>query len=197
MPWLLKIDRVLSALWVTASPFHYSVSYFLAKLSKICETLFSCDKERLELSLLHKNVNTSSHRKGNLMALTTVYQFKLWLKVRYIPSQLSLPRQGPWNLVWVNRVFKLSELHCTTPCTTTTPCPTLCRTTTLCTTQCTTTTSTTTTSYTTTKSTTTTRPHLLIWAISEWFVSGSFPFDSKSRQKLSRHSRWFRVLTLN
>ena len=92
---------------------YYSVSYFLAKLSKSCETLFSCDKERLELSFLHKNVNTSSHRKGNLMALTTVYQYELWQKVRYIPSQLSLPRQGPWNLVWVNRVFELSEFHCT------------------------------------------------------------------------------------
>jgi len=77
---------------------YYSVSYSLAKLSKICETLISCDKERLELSLLHKNVNTSSHRKGDLMALTTVYQYELWLKVWYIPSQLSLPRQGPtWS----------------------------------------------------------------------------------------------------
>jgi len=84
---------------------YYSVSYFLAKLSKICETLFSCDKEGLELSLLHKNVNISSNRKGNLMALTAVYQFELYLKIWYIPSQLSLPRQGPWNLVWVNRVL--------------------------------------------------------------------------------------------
>jgi len=29
----------------------------------------------MKLSLLHKNVNTSSHQEGNLVALTTVYQF--------------------------------------------------------------------------------------------------------------------------
>jgi len=55
-----------------ASPFHSSVFYFLAKLSKICEILFSCEKKTMKLSLLHKNVNTSSHIKGNLMALTAV-----------------------------------------------------------------------------------------------------------------------------
>jgi len=31
----------------------------------------------MKLSLLHKNVHTSSHRKGNVMALTAVYQFEL------------------------------------------------------------------------------------------------------------------------
>ena len=60
-----------------ASPFCTSVFHFLAQLSKICEIFFSCDKKTMKLSLLHKNVNTSSHRKGNLMALTPVYQFKL------------------------------------------------------------------------------------------------------------------------
>jgi len=55
------------------SPFHSSVFHFLAKLSKICEILFSCEKKEMKLSLLHKNVSTSSHRKGNLMALTAVY----------------------------------------------------------------------------------------------------------------------------
>ena len=60
-----------------ASSFRSSVFHFLAKLSKICEIFFSGGKNTMNLSLLHRNVNTSSHRKGNLMALTTVYQFKL------------------------------------------------------------------------------------------------------------------------
>jgi len=60
-----------------ASPFHSSVSHFLAELSKICEIFFSCKKKTMKLSLLHENVSTSSHRKGNLMALTAVYQFEL------------------------------------------------------------------------------------------------------------------------
>jgi len=53
-----------------ASPFRSSVFHFLAKLSKICEIFFSCEKKTMKLSLLNKNVNASSHRKGNLMALT-------------------------------------------------------------------------------------------------------------------------------
>jgi len=56
------------------SPFCSSVFHFLAKLSKICEIFFSYEKKTMKLSLLHKNVNTISHRKGNLVALTTVYQ---------------------------------------------------------------------------------------------------------------------------
>jgi len=101
-----------------ASPFSSSVFHFLAKLSKIREIFFSCEKKTTKLSLLHKNVNTSSHRKGNLMALTTVYQFELRQKVWDIPSKLSLPRQGPWSLDWVKQVFELSEVkltefHCT------------------------------------------------------------------------------------
>jgi len=96
-----------------ASPFRSSVFYFLAKLSKICGIFFSCQKKTMKLSLLHKNVNTSSHRKGNLMALTAVCQFELWLKVRDMPSQLSLLRQGPWNLVRVKQVFELSEVELT------------------------------------------------------------------------------------
>jgi len=55
-----------------ASPFHCSVFHFLAKLSRICEIFLSCEKKPMKLSLLHKNVNTSSHIKGNLMALTAV-----------------------------------------------------------------------------------------------------------------------------
>jgi len=52
------------------SPFRSSVFHFLAKLSKICEIFFSCEKKIMKLSLLHKNVNISSHIKGNLVALT-------------------------------------------------------------------------------------------------------------------------------
>jgi len=55
-----------------ASPFRISVFHFLAKLSKICEILFSCEKKTMQLSLFLKNVNASSHIKGNLMALTVV-----------------------------------------------------------------------------------------------------------------------------
>jgi len=42
----------------------------------------------MELSLLHKNVITSSHRKGSLVALITVYQFELWLKVQRYAQQI-------------------------------------------------------------------------------------------------------------
>ena len=55
-----------------ASPFRSSVFHFLAKLSKVCEIFRSCEKKTMKLSLLHKNVNTSSHIKGHLMALTAV-----------------------------------------------------------------------------------------------------------------------------
>jgi len=55
-----------------ASPFYSSVFHFLAKLSRICEIFFPCEKKTMKLSLLQKNGNTSSHCKGNLMALTTV-----------------------------------------------------------------------------------------------------------------------------
>jgi len=55
-----------------AGPFCSSVFHFLVKLSKSCEIFFSCEKKTMRLSLLHKNVNASSHRKGKLMALTVV-----------------------------------------------------------------------------------------------------------------------------
>jgi len=96
-----------------ASPFRSSVIHFLAKLFKICEIFLSCENKTMKVSLLHKDLNTSSHIKGNLMALTTVYQFELWLKIRDTPSKLSLPRQGPWNLVWVKQVFELSQVELT------------------------------------------------------------------------------------
>jgi len=57
---------------IGTSPFHSSIFHFLAKLSKIYEILLSCEKTTMKLSLLHKNVNKSSHIKGNLMALTAV-----------------------------------------------------------------------------------------------------------------------------
>jgi len=60
-----------------ASPFHTSVFHFLAKISKICEIFLPCEKKTMKLSLLHNNVNIFSHRKGNLMAPTAVYQFEL------------------------------------------------------------------------------------------------------------------------
>jgi len=34
-------------------------------------------------------------------------------KVRDMPNKLSLPRQGPWNLVWVKQVSELSEVELT------------------------------------------------------------------------------------
>jgi len=56
-----------------ASLFCSSVFHFLAKLSKIREIFFSREKKTMKLGLLRKNVNTSSHIKGNLMALTAVF----------------------------------------------------------------------------------------------------------------------------
>ena len=57
---------------LTMSPFRSNVFHFLAKLSKTCEIFFSCEKKTMKLSLLPNKVNTSSHIKGNLMALTAV-----------------------------------------------------------------------------------------------------------------------------
>ena len=56
-----------------AGSFCSSVFHFLAKLSKICENFFSCKKKNNEVRF----VNTSSHRKGNLVALTIVYQLRV------------------------------------------------------------------------------------------------------------------------
>jgi len=83
------LSLCISHVATVASPFRSSVFHLLAKLSKICE------KKINEVKLLHNNVNISSHRKGNLVALTAVYQFELLLKVRDMPSKLSLARQGP------------------------------------------------------------------------------------------------------
>ena len=97
--WVM-LSLCISHVAIVMSPFRFSVFHSLAKLSKMCD-IFLCEK----------NVNISSHRKGNLIALTTVYQFDLWLNLRDIPSKLSLPRPGPWNLVWVKQVFELSEVE--------------------------------------------------------------------------------------
>jgi len=71
------VSLCFSHVAIVASPVHSSVFHFLAKLSKIWEIFFSCEKKKMKLSLLQRNVNTSGHRKGNLMALTAVYQFEL------------------------------------------------------------------------------------------------------------------------
>jgi len=71
------LSLCFSCVATVAILFCSSVFHFLAKLSEICEIFFSCEKNTMKLSFLHKNVDTSSHRKGNLMALTMVYQFEL------------------------------------------------------------------------------------------------------------------------
>jgi len=60
-----------------ANPFRSRVFPFLGKVFKICEIFFLHEEKKLILSLSHKNVNTSKHRKDNLMALTAGYQFEL------------------------------------------------------------------------------------------------------------------------
>jgi len=71
------LSLCISHLATVASPFRSSVFHFLSKLSKICELFFSWEKKTMKLSLSHKNVNTSSLKKGNLLALTAVYQFEI------------------------------------------------------------------------------------------------------------------------
>ena len=71
------LSLCISHVATLGNPFRSSVFHFLAKLSKISKIFFSCEKKTMKLSLLHKNVNTSGHRKGNLVALTAVYQFEL------------------------------------------------------------------------------------------------------------------------
>jgi len=90
---------------------HFALVYSISWLNY--EIFFSYEKKKMKLSPLRKNVHASSHGKGSLMALTAIYQFELWLKVRDMLSKLSLARQGPWNLVWVKQVFELSEVELT------------------------------------------------------------------------------------
>ena len=87
-------------------PFPSSVFHFLAKLSK-SEIFLPCEKKEMKLSLLRKNINASSHRKGNLMALTAAYQFELWLKVWDIPCKFWFGFEASTFRAikcWVNRV---------------------------------------------------------------------------------------------
>jgi len=58
------------------SPFCSSVFHFLAKPFKICEIFFVCEKKTMKLNLLHKNVNTSSNKKG-IDGTNRSYQFEL------------------------------------------------------------------------------------------------------------------------
>ena len=69
--WVI-LSLCFSHVATVASSFRCNVFHFLAKLSKICEIFFSWEKKTMKLSLSHKNINTSIHRKGNLMALTAV-----------------------------------------------------------------------------------------------------------------------------
>jgi len=63
----LSISHVATA----ASPFCSSISFL--KFVRFC----SHEKRKtMKLGLSYKNVNISSHRKGNFVALTTVYQFE-------------------------------------------------------------------------------------------------------------------------
>ena len=71
------LSLCISHVATVVSPFRSSVFHFMAKLFKIYEIFFSCEKKTMKLSLLHKNANTSSNRKDNLMTLTAVYQFEL------------------------------------------------------------------------------------------------------------------------
>ena len=74
---LYMLSLCFTQVTTVVSPFRSSVFHVLAKRSKICEIFFSCEKKTMKLSLVHKNLNTSSHIKGNLMALTAVHQFDL------------------------------------------------------------------------------------------------------------------------
>ena len=69
--WVM-LSLCFSHVATVVSPFCSIVFHFPAKLSKIWEIFFSVWKENNEINLVSKNVNTSSHRKGNLMALTAV-----------------------------------------------------------------------------------------------------------------------------
>jgi len=102
--WVM-LSLCFSHVATVASPFRFSVFHFLAKLSKICEIFFSCKKKNNEVKFVTRECTHISHRKGNLVTLTTIEQFQLWLKVRDIPCKLSFPRQRPWNLVWIKQVF--------------------------------------------------------------------------------------------
>jgi len=66
----VMLSLCLNHVAIVASLFRSSVFHFLAKL------FFTREEKTMKLSLLHKNVNTSSHIKGNLMALTAVFSLR-------------------------------------------------------------------------------------------------------------------------
>jgi len=74
-----------------ASLFRSSVFHFLAKLSTICEIFFSREKKTTKLSLWPKNVNISSHIKGNLRALTAVFSSSYDWKFEICPANYHYP----------------------------------------------------------------------------------------------------------
>jgi len=80
------------------SPFRSSVVDFRAKFCKICEIFFSREKKKIKLSLLHKNVNTSGHRKGNLMALTASLSVWVVTKNSRYAQQIIINQAGTMKL---------------------------------------------------------------------------------------------------
>ena len=72
---------------------HFALVCSISWLDLLKFVRFSSHVKRktMKLSLLHKSVNTSSHKKGNLMALTAVYQFELWLKFEICPVNYHYP----------------------------------------------------------------------------------------------------------
>jgi len=67
-----------------ASPFRSSVFHYLAESSKICEIIFHV--KTMKLSLLHKNVNTPSHRKSKFNS-SYDYRFEI------CPANYRYPRR--------------------------------------------------------------------------------------------------------
>jgi len=72
---------------------HFALVCYISWLNFLRFVRFSSHVKRktMKLNLLHKNVNISSHRKGDFVAPTTIYQFELWLKVRDMPSKFHYP----------------------------------------------------------------------------------------------------------
>jgi len=66
----------------------------------------------MKLSLLHKNVNTSSQRKGNLMALTGLSVRVITKSSRYA-QQIIITQAGPMKLGLPELPeVELTEFHC-------------------------------------------------------------------------------------
>jgi len=76
------LSRCCGHVATIASLFHASVFHFPAKLSKLCEIFSHVKRKKMKLSLLHKNLTTSSHRKGNLMVLTAGRTHETWFELK-------------------------------------------------------------------------------------------------------------------